>query len=75
LNLQFLAQSGFYTVVKPKFQTRLYRGAVDGKTVIMEPVPVSHKSLDPRFIFLLHTEKTIWIWRGWKSSVSYGFVV
>lgn len=63
-------QSGFYTVVKPKFQTRLYRGSVDGKIVGMESVPVSHESLDPRFVFLLHTEKTIFIWKGWKSSVS-----
>lgn len=63
-------QSGFFSVVKNKFQTRLYRGSVDGKTVIMEPVPLSHKSLDPRFIFLLHSEKVIWIWKGWKSSVS-----
>lgn len=62
-------QSGFFTVVKDKFKTRLYRGSVDGKTVIMEPVPVNNKSLDPRFVFLLHTEKVIWIWKGWKSSV------
>ncbi|KAI6241750.1 hypothetical protein M3Y99_00338000 [Aphelenchoides fujianensis] len=61
-------QSGFFTVQKPKFATRLFRGSVDGKTIVMEPVPLSVQSLDPRYVFLLHTEKTIWIWRGFKSS-------
>lgn len=49
---------------------RLYRGTIDGKTVNMEPVPVAFSSLDPRYIFLLHTEKNIWIWRGGKASVT-----
>ncbi|KAI6200973.1 hypothetical protein M3Y96_00791600 [Aphelenchoides besseyi] len=61
-------QSGFFTVQKPKFVKRLYRGSIDGKTIVMEPVALSVKSLDPQFVFLLHTEKTIWIWRGLKSS-------
>ncbi|CAD5220329.1 unnamed protein product [Bursaphelenchus xylophilus] len=61
-------QSGFYTVVKPKFVTRLYRGSVEGQKVNMEPVSLNYDSLDPRFVFLLHTEKTIWIWRGVKAS-------
>lgn len=35
----------------------------------MEPLPLSAESLDPRFVFLLDTGKTIWIWTGRKARV------
>ena len=36
----------------------------------MEPIELTVASLDPRHVYLLHTERTIWLWKGVKSSVS-----
>jgi len=63
-------QSGFYTVEKPVFIKRLYRATINGTQVVMEPVPVSAESLDPRYVFLYDCGGTIWIWSGSKSRIT-----
>ncbi|TKR57749.1 hypothetical protein L596_030409 [Steinernema carpocapsae] len=63
-------QSGFYTVEKQQFVTRLYRATVKGNQVEMEPVPVIPESLDPRFVFLLDTGDLIWIWSGSRARLT-----
>uniref|UniRef100_A0A7E4W5T9 Protein flightless-1-like protein n=1 Tax=Panagrellus redivivus TaxID=6233 RepID=A0A7E4W5T9_PANRE len=62
--------SGFFTVEKTVFVTHLYRASVNGSQVEMEPVPVSVESLDPRFVFLLDTKDTIWVWSGARSRIT-----
>ncbi|XP_046856352.1 protein flightless-1 homolog isoform X2 [Xenia sp. Carnegie-2017] len=61
--------SGFYTVEETVYVTRLYR-LVGSGIVHLEPVPLTYKSLDPRYSFLLDTGMKIYVWSGEKSKLT-----
>lgn len=61
--------SGFFTVEKDVYPTRLFRASVNGNQVIMQSVPVAAESLDPRFVFLLDAGMQMFVWAGRKSRV------
>ncbi|CAG5045121.1 unnamed protein product [Parnassius apollo] len=60
--------SGFFTVDDPHYVTRLYRVHGAGSSIHLEPVPVSAESLDPRYVFILDTGLTIYLWIGKKAK-------
>ncbi|XP_049873153.1 protein flightless-1 [Pectinophora gossypiella] len=60
--------SGFFTVDDPHYVTRLYRVHGAGTGVHLEPVAVSADSLDPRYVFVLDTGLTIYLWIGKKAK-------
>uniref|UniRef100_A0AC35TXC5 Protein flightless-1 n=1 Tax=Rhabditophanes sp. KR3021 TaxID=114890 RepID=A0AC35TXC5_9BILA len=62
--------SGFYNVEKTSWVNRLYRATVNGTCVDLEPVPCCYESLDPRFVYLLDGQKTLWIWSGFRSRIT-----
>ena len=59
--------SGFYTVEDIEYTTRFYRIAGSHKLSI-EPVPLSYKSLDPRFAYLLDDGMKLFLWNGLKCN-------
>ncbi len=63
--------SGFFTVEKDVYPTRLFRASVNGNQIIMQSVPVAAESLDPRFVFLLDAGMQMFVWAGRKSRVSH----
>lgn len=50
------------TVISQHYVTRLYRVHGAGNSIHLEPVPVEADSLDPRFVFILDTGLTIYLW-------------
>ncbi|KAI5633666.1 gelsolin repeat domain-containing protein [Phthorimaea operculella] len=60
--------SGFYTVDEPHYETRLYRVHAAGNGIHLEPVAVDYESLDPRYVFVLDTGLTIYLWNGKKAK-------
>uniref|UniRef100_A0A914W4B2 Gelsolin-like domain-containing protein n=1 Tax=Plectus sambesii TaxID=2011161 RepID=A0A914W4B2_9BILA len=62
--------SGFFTVEKDVYPTRLYRASVHGSQVVMQSVPVAAESLDPRFVFLLDAGMRMFVWAGRKSRIT-----
>lgn len=59
--------SGFYSVEDVIYNTRLFRIHGIGSTIHLEPVPLSVKSLDPRYTFILDAGLTIYIWYSAQS--------
>ena len=59
--------SGFYTVEDIEYITRFYRIAGSHRLSV-EPVPLSYKSLDPRFAFLLDDGMKLYLWNGSKCN-------
>lgn len=49
------------------YNTRLFRIHGIGSTIHLEPVPLSVKSLDPRYTFILDAGLTIYIWYSAQS--------
>ncbi|CAB3984718.1 flightless-1 homolog [Paramuricea clavata] len=61
--------SGFYSVEETIYVTRLYR--LVGTTIVhLEPVPLTYKSLDPRYCFVLDTGLQIFVWSGSKAKLT-----
>ncbi|KAJ2949229.1 hypothetical protein O0L34_g6178 [Tuta absoluta] len=60
--------SGFYTVDEPHYESRLYRVHAAGNGIHLEPVAVHYESLDPRYVFVLDTGLTIYLWNGKKAK-------
>lgn len=63
--------SGFYTVEDMTYITRLYRVHGAGSGIHLEPVTISHESLDPRYVFILDAGLKIFMWYGKKSKNTY----
>ncbi|CAG0886127.1 unnamed protein product [Darwinula stevensoni] len=60
--------SGFYTVEKPVYLTRLYRVHTFGQHIHLESVAVEPSSLEPHFIFILDNGPRIFLWIGNQSK-------
>ena len=60
--------TGFYTVEDVHHIVRLYRVHAKGASVHLEPVQVDPQELDPRFVFLLDDNLSIFIWYGKQSK-------
>ncbi|KAL9702468.1 hypothetical protein quinque_005986 [Culex quinquefasciatus] len=60
--------TGFYTIENLVYIVRLYRIHDAGPNIHLEPVPVTHESLDPGYVFLLDTGLQIFMWYGQKSK-------
>lgn len=59
--------SGFYTVEDIEYLTRMYK--ISGThRLVLDPVPLTSESLDPRFVYLLDDGMTIYLWNGLKSN-------
>ncbi|XP_035789195.1 protein flightless-1-like isoform X2 [Anopheles albimanus] len=61
-------QTGFYTIENAAYIVRLYRVHDAGANIHLEPVPVSHRSLDPNHVFLLDTGLNLFVWYGMRSK-------
>uniref|UniRef100_A0A182NT12 Protein flightless-1 n=1 Tax=Anopheles dirus TaxID=7168 RepID=A0A182NT12_9DIPT len=60
--------TGFYTIENAVYIVRLYRVHDAGPNIHLEPVPVSDKSLDPGYVFLLDTGLNLFVWYGQRSK-------
>lgn len=60
--------SGFYTVEDVIYDLRLYRVHGGGAVIHLEPIAVQIEQLDPRFVFMLDTGLSIFIWYGKQAK-------
>jgi len=61
--------SGFFTVEEAAHTVRLYRVSGQHQTLSLDACPLSPKSLDFRFAFILDAGKNIYIWTGKRSKL------
>ena len=61
-------ESGFRKIEEEKFDIRLLRVFLDGKTVRTEEVPLNLSSLNSEDAFILDTGKELFAWRGKDSK-------
>lgn len=60
--------TGFYTVEDVLHVARLYRVHAKGASVHLEPVKMAAGQLDPRFVFVLDANLSIFIWYGKQAK-------
>lgn len=60
--------TGFFTVEDVLHIVRMYRVHGKGASVHLEPVHADYTQLDPRYVFLLDSNLSIFIWHGKQSK-------
>lgn len=62
-----MGSSGFYTVEDIEYITRMYR--ISGtQRILLEPVPLHYKCLDPAYVYLLDNGLNIYLWNGARAN-------